>query len=99
MLTPGNLRKFFSRMRDEEGFRKFYQNLFDLMRLVHLRIFDERAPVVEQVSKALNEAVLLSLASEERGREAVLEQHRKRDERIDWLKGLTQDWEMKERTR
>ena len=67
MLTLENLRKFFNRMRDDEGFRKFYQNLFDLMRLVHLRIFDERAPVVEQVNKALNEAVLLSLASEERG--------------------------------
>ena len=60
-------------------------DLFDLLRLVHLRIFDEKTPVVEQVNKALNEAVLLSLASEERGREAVLEQLRKRDERIEWL--------------
>ena len=51
------------------------------------------------MNKALNEAVLLSLASEECGREAVLEQLRKRDARITWLKGLTQDWEMKERTR
>ena len=85
MLTPENLKKFFNRMREDEGFRKFYQNLFDLMRLVHLRIFDEKTPVVEQVNKALNEAVLLSLASEERGREAILEQLRKRDERIEWL--------------
>ena len=99
MLSPENLRKFFVRMKDDQGFRNFYQNLFDLMRLVHLRIFDERAPEVELVSKALNEAVRLSLASEERGREVLLEQLKKRDERIDWLKGLTQDWEMKERTR
>ena len=99
MLTPENFKKFFTRMRDDEGFRKFYQNIFDLLRLVHLRIFDEKAPVVEQVDKALNEAVLLSLASEEQGREAALEQLRMRDERISWLKGLTQDWEMKERTR
>ena len=86
MLTPENLKKFFSRMRDDEGFRKFYQNIFDLLRLVHLRIFDEKAPVVEQVEKALNDAVLLSLASEEQGREAALEQLRMRDERISWLK-------------
>ena len=86
MLATENLKKFFTRMRDDEGFWKFYQNLFDLLRLVHLRIFDERAPIVEQVNKALNEAVLLSLASEERGREAVLEQLRKREERINWLK-------------
>ena len=99
MLSPENLRKFFIRMKEDQGFRNFYQNLFDLMRLVHLRIFNERAPEVELVSKAFNEAVRLSLASEERGREALLEQLKKRDERIDCLKGLTQDWEMKERTR
>ena len=99
MLTPENLKKFFSRMRDDEGFRKFYQNIFDLLRLIHLRIFDEKAPVVEQVEKALNEAVLLSLASEEQGREAALEQLRMRDERISWLKALSKDWEMKERAK
>ena len=99
MLTPENLKKFFARMRVDEGFRKFYQNIFDLLRLVHMRIFDEKAPVVKQVDKALNGAVLLSLASEEQGREAALEQLRMRDERISWLKALTKDWEMKERTR
>ena len=99
MLTPENLKKFFSRMRDDEGFRKFYQNIFDLLRLIHLRIFDEKAPVVEQVEKALNEAVLLSLASEVQGREAALEQLRMRDERISWLKALSKDWEMKERAK
>ena len=99
MLTPENLKKFFARMRVDEGFRKFYQNIFDLLRLVHMRIIDEKAPVVKQVDKALNGAVLLSLASEEQGREAALEQLRMRDKRISWLKVLTKDWEMKERTR
>ena len=99
MLTPENLKKFFIRMLEDEGFRRFYQNLFDLMRLVHMRLFNEKAPVVEPVNKALSGAVLLSLASEERGLETALEQVRKRKERINWLKGLTQDWEMKERTR
>ena len=99
MLTPGNLKKFFIRMGEDEGFRRFYQNLFDLLRLVLVRIFNEKAPLVEPVNKALNDAVLLSLAAEERGLEAALDQIRKREERINWLKGLTQDWEMKEKTR
>ena len=82
MLTPGNLKKFFIRMGEDEGFRRFYQNLFDLFRLVHMGIFNEKAPLVEQVNKALNDAVLLSLASEERGLEAALDHVRKREERI-----------------
>ena len=111
MLTPENLKKFFFRMKDDEGFRRFYQNIFDLLRLVHMRIFDEKAPVIEQVDKALrtrpyplaqspeDKAVRLSLVSEEQGREVALEQLRMRDKRISWLKELTTDWEMKERTR
>ena len=67
MLTPENLKKFFTRMGEDEGFRRFYQNLFDLLRLAHLRIFNEKAPLVEPVNKALNDAVLLSLAAEEQG--------------------------------
>ena len=42
MLSPENLRKFFIRMKEDQGFRKFYQNLFDLMRLVHPRFHPDR---------------------------------------------------------
>ena len=82
MLTPGNLKKFFIRMGEDEGFRRFYQNLFDLLRLAHMCIVNEKAPLVEPVNKALNDAVLLSLAAEEQGLEAALDQVRKREERI-----------------
>ena len=99
LLTPENLKKFFIRMGEDEGFRRFYQNLFDLLRLAHMHIFNEKASVIEPVDKALNDAVLLSLAAEEQGLEADLAQIRIREERISWLKGLSQDWEMKERTR
>ena len=54
LLNPENLKKFFIRMAEDEGFRRFYQNLFDLLRLSHMRIFNEKAPVVESVNKALN---------------------------------------------
>ena len=67
LLSPENLKKFFTRMAEDEGFRRFYQNLFDLLRLAHLRTFNEKAPMVEPVNKALNDAVLLSLAAEEQG--------------------------------
>ena len=64
-----------------------------------MRIFNEKAPVIEPVNKALNEAVILSLAVEKKGLEADMAQVRIREERINWLEGLSEDWEMKERTR
>ena len=99
LLNPENLKKFFIRMAEDERFRRFYQNLFDLLRLSHMRIFNEKAPVIEPVNKALNEAVILSLAVEKKGLEADMAQVRIREERINWLEGLSEDWEMKERTR
>ena len=99
MLNPENLKKFFIRMAEDERFRRFYQNLFDLLRLSHMRIFNEKAPMIEPVNKALNDAVILSLAAEKKGLEADMAQVRIREERINWLEGLSEDWEMKERTR
>ena len=79
ILTPENLKKFFIRMGEDEGFRRFYQNLFDLLRLTHMHIFNKKSPLVKPVNKALNDAVLLSLAAEEQGLKAALDQVRKRE--------------------
>ena len=70
LLKPENLKKFFLRMAEEEGFRRFYQSLYDLLMLSHLRLFDKKAPVIEDVSKALNKAVVLCLEAEKKGLEA-----------------------------
>ncbi len=43
-LNPEMLRFFFVRMIRDTGFRLFYKNLNDSMRLCHLRIFDVLAP-------------------------------------------------------
>ena len=42
------------RMAEEVGFQKFYTNLYDLLRLCHLRIFNEKAPRLDSVNDALN---------------------------------------------
>ena len=61
MLNPDSLRKFFVRMAEEVGFQKFYTNLYVLLRLCHLRIFNKKALRLESVNDALNKAVALNL--------------------------------------
>ena len=99
LLNPEILKKFFIRMTEEEGFWRFYTNLYDLLRLSHLRLFDEKALVIEAVDDALNKAVVLSLDAEKNGLEADEAQVLIRKKRVSWLEGLTKDWELKERTR
>ena len=99
MLNPELLKKFFIRMTEEEGFRRFYTNLYDLLRLCHLRIFDEKAPVIEAVEESLNKAVVLSLDAEKNGLKADEAQVLIRKRRVSWLEDLTKDWDLKERTR
>ena len=64
MLNPDSLRKFFVRMAEEVGFQKFYTNLYVLLRLCHLRIFNKKAPRLESGNDALNKAVALNLEAE-----------------------------------
>ena len=99
MLNPELLKKFFIRMTEEERVRRFYTNLYDLLRLCHLRIFDEKAPVIEAVEDSLNKAVVLSLDAEKNGLEADEAQVLIRKRRVSWLEDLTKDWDLKERTR
>ena len=42
LSKPEVLKKFFIRITEEEGFRRFYTNLYNLLRLAHLRIFNEK---------------------------------------------------------
>ena len=55
---------FFGRMIRETGFRLFYKNLYNSMRLCRLRIFDVLARKVCKVELELNQAVLKTLTEE-----------------------------------
>jgi len=48
-------------MEKDVGFQQFYGGLYDGMRLCHMRIFDEKAPVVEEEERRLRLAVCNSL--------------------------------------
>lgn len=49
-LNPEKMRFFFVRMIRDNGFRLFYKNLCDTMRLCYLQIFDELAPRLVELS-------------------------------------------------
>ena len=97
LLKPEVLKKFLARMERQEGFRKFYMNLYDMLRLAHRRIFDEKAPEIEELNETLNTGVLNDLETERRTLEAEEAWVFSRKGRINWLVGLTEDWELKER--
>ena len=99
MLNPELLRRFFIRMTEDDGFQRFYTNLYDLLRLCYLRMFDEKAPTIAGVEDSLNKAVILNLEAEKIGLEAAEAQVLIRKRRVSWLENLTKDWELKERTR
>ena len=99
LLKPEVLKMFLSRMESQEGFRKFYMSLFDMLRLVHRRIFDEKALEIEDLNKTLNTGVLLDLETERKALEAEEARVLARKSWISWLEGLTEDWELRERFR
>ena len=98
-MYPSELPKFFQRMESDEGFRRFYRSLYDAMRLLHLRVLDKRAPVVEIVEKELKVTVGNSLLEELEGLRKSEEETERRRKRVAWLEKLASDWEYEERTR
>ena len=58
-------------------------------------MFDEKAPAIEAVEDALNNAVILNLNAEKYGLEAAEAQVLIRKKRVSWLENLTEDWELK----
>ncbi len=63
-MNPLGLKGFFERMRREVGFQRFYSSLYDGIRLLYRRIFDEKEMDKESVNTALNQAVGLSFTEE-----------------------------------
>ena len=72
---------------------------YDAMRLLHLRVLDKRAPVVEIVEKELKMTVGNSLLEELEGLRRSEEETEMRRKRVAWLEKLASDWEYEERSR
>jgi len=98
-MYSSELPKFFQRLESDEGFRRFYRSLYDAMRLLHLRVLDKRAPVVEMVEKELKMAVGNSLLEELEGLRKSEEETERRRKRVAGLEKLASDWEYEEQSR
>ena len=98
-MNPRGLKTFFVRMTRDVGFQRFYANLYDGMRLIHLRIFNEKITVVETIEKTLTQAVVHSLSEEKTGLEKAESEVEIRRKRVEWLTGLSSNWEFEERTK
>ena len=96
-MNPLELRKFFERMRREVGFQWFYSSLYDGMRLIYRRNFDEKVTDIKYVENVLNQAVKLSFSEETSRLKMVELEAMVRRKSVTWLTGLFSDWEFEER--
>ena len=69
------------------------------MRLLYLRIFDEKVMDIASVNTALDQAVGLSFTEESSMLKKEALEVMVRRKRVDWLTGLSSDWEFKEKTK
>ena len=98
-MNPLKLKFFFTRMIRNSGFRIFYKCLYDALRLMFLRIFNEPAPVVNQLEKELNEGVEKVYQEEKNALEKVEIEVVIRRERVAYMEEVREDWKLKERSR
>ena len=98
-MNPFKIRTFFARMIRNSGFRIFYKSLYDVLRLMYLRIFCEPAPKVNQLEKELNDGVEKVYQEEKKALEKVEIEVSVRRERVAYMEEVRLDWKLKERTR
>ena len=96
-LNPDKIRAFFARMIRDKGFRIFYRCIYDAMRLMHMRIFDTRAPRVGKVEDALCGSLDNVVIEERAALDRVAQEFKIRTARVSWVEGVRSDWEFKER--
>ena len=98
-MNPSRLKFFFTRMMRNSGFRLFYKGLYDALRLMFLRIFDEPAPVVIRLEEELNEGIEKTYQEEKNALEKCETEVAIRRDRVAWMEEIRVDWNLKERTR
>jgi len=97
--NPDMLRGFFDRMSRDVGFQNHYSNLYDGLRLMFMRLFDEEAPRIQKIEDVLNRAVLNSLEQEKAGLDRIEAEAEIRRQRVQGLDKLTRDWSFLERNK
>jgi len=81
-------------MRREVGFQRFYTSLYDGMRLLYRRMFNEKVVDIEYVENILNQSESQSFSEETSMLKAVV-----RSKCVVWLTGLSSVWEFEEKWR
>ena len=98
-MNPFKLKFFFIRMIRNSGFRIFYKGIYDALRLMFLRIFNEPAPVVVRLDEELNDGVEKTYVEEKNALDRCESETAIRRDRVAWMEEVRTDWNLKERTR
>ena len=98
-LNPEKISRFLDRMAMEPGWQIVFRGLYDCLRLLYLRLFNEEARTVEMMESQFTHRIEMMLAEER----VCLERHKEelavRQARVLYLESLTsEDAAFKERT-
>ena len=91
MLNTEKIEQFFKRMISDLFFKNYYFGLYDSLRLLHLRIFDQPAIVVSEVEKKWSSKINNLLEEERKALERCKEEIIIRSARVEHLEGIKSD--------
>ena len=64
LVNPQKISKFLNRMKTDSRFRGYYHSVYDAVRLLHKRIFDEPSEVIEESEKHWSSKLEIALEEE-----------------------------------
>ena len=64
LVNPEKISEFLNRMKTDSRFRGYYHSVYDAVRLLHKRIFDEPSEVIEESEKHWSSKLEIALEEE-----------------------------------
>ena len=91
LVNPEKISDFFNRMKTDARFRNYYLTVYDALRILHRRIFDEPSDIIVQSDEHWSSKLEVVLEEERRALERCQEEIISRQSRLSWLEQVQAD--------
>ena len=90
-MNPEKISDFFNRMKSDARFRNYYLTVYDALRILHRRIFDEPPDIIVQSDEHWSSKLEIALEEERRALERCQVEIIARQSRVSWLEQVQED--------
>ena len=90
-MNPEKISDFFNRMKTDARFRNYYLTVYDALRILHKRIFDEPPDIIVQSDEHWISKLEIALKEERRALERCQVEIVARQSRVSWLEQVQAD--------